>query len=283
MQHIIERRDMGYYPISIGTSLALETLTRPKDSDPDRKIPDIPVGLDSFGCLAINLNTLCRTMIGSMRTDALELPITKSTGKELYDNVMQEVNIIRSIVEKDIPVRVYLCTYDNLERFDKKFHFRRVRTGKALHYDRLLTKFLEVSRREPIDIIYKGFTDLRNLSLGQKILVHTSHPYDIINNERASLILEPHTGEVLARNLFYKKLYKLPKLDMSMIPLNKVTYLLFGDKHLISPIPIKLRKEILKISITQGWMYNTPMSRMVGDILSSGSNELKTFTNAFRR
>lgn len=278
----IYSRTKSTYPISIGTSLALETITQ-HTTEKDREIPGLSGTPSAYAVFAISINTLLHSMINAIEEDISSAVITPELSSVLIQNIIEELNIIEEIVSVyHMQVHPYVNSFKSAKLIGKELGNLRSFSGKRLKTEQLVHSGV----MEAIAQGYTTYDSVTKLSLtrpGSRVLALTSFPMDLIGNERAVSLLQPHTGVVLERDLFFRKFYPLPKTDIDMIPFNRTTHMLFGDKYIYKPISLKLRKQIVSIGLDKGWNYNTARSKVIFDILESADEELKEIIHKIRR
>lgn len=283
MNSILDRKLGGSYPISIGTSLALETIGRPSKPEAGHSIPDMPIPIERYGAIAISVNTLIKNLIESI--DPNHLPKgTFDTATFILDQVDQELSVIKEVVHdanRNMIVSPYVNTFSVLNSILAKYDKRRTFSGKVGDRHALYLFTLKVAITRDYTI-WNTNVNLRLISPGFKVMVLTSFPIDIVNNERTATILESHTGVVRMYNTFYKKLYKTGKVDMTIVPFNIITLLLFGDKYNILPDPIGVRREFLALSSEKNFQYNTTKRKILDEIARSDYANLKITINKFK-
>ena len=283
MNIILDRKLGANYPISIGTSLALETIGNPETPEVGHVVPRMTLPFTKYGVLAVSINTLIMNLIESMDSHNLPPPTAK-TFEFIMAQIDQELGVITEIAQKAnsrILIRPYINTFSILNKLLEKINKRRSFSG----YRAVKNKLYINTLRTGILLGYSVWNTnvkMRLMSPGFKVLALTSLPIDIVGNERAVSILEPHTGAVRMYDTFYKKLYPVPKADMSIVPFNISTHLLFGDKHMVVPDPIKIRRQFLQIAEQNNFLYNTQTSIILDAISVSGYKELKESMLRFR-
>jgi len=283
MNSILDRRLGSSYPISIGTSLALETIGRPRNGEENHVIPDLPQPFNTYGVFGVSVNTLIKNLIDSINPGDLPKDYVR-THKFIMDQVDQELGVIKEVSEGKAPNIVfhpYVNTFATLNILLERLGKKRTFSGNVGKKHQLYINVLKEAVTRGYTV-YNSYTKVSLMSPGSKVISLTSFPVDIISNERALTLLEPHTGRGYMYNEFFRKLYPVPKADMSVIPFNIVTYLLFGDKYVVKPTDIKIRRMFIRVAEENSFIYNTPKSKVIDDISASIYTELKQAINKFK-
>jgi hypothetical protein len=255
----IAERAVGQYPLSIPTSLAIESANGIH--------PEIPVETPpilKFDELWINLRTLHRNFIGSLDKLTAEL----IDGYEAADVVSEEMEHIQSIIQETAPncqVRFYVSNYARMEQTYPKATIRRDNTVKQKHFTQTMTasiaKLLKDHEHQP----YLSVFDRKLKHVGEgfpKVLIVTHIPYDLLSAKafKELVLLESHTGSFKRRALWYTKFYN--GKELVQIPFREDMLQIFGDNETFHPMDIRLRKEILDIANTYNWSQVTTTDRI---------------------
>jgi hypothetical protein len=101
-----------------------------------------------------------------------------------------------------------------------------------------------------------------------KALFLTHVPYDLTNysNFEKLDLIESHTGVLKSRYEWYTKFYKLGDADLRIIPFYKKMLLVFGDRVVIQPSDIKLRRLILEVAQNRRWTQLTTVDKVMHDL-----------------
>lgn len=243
----IAARAVGQYPLSIATSLAIESAA---GIHPDIIVDKPPV--QEVKQLWINVRTLYRNLLGSL---------DKSTAMgadpgTFADAIAAEMDAITSIIaiesEGLTDVVFYFSNYAGMEAKYKHAQLRRDNTLKQKEYALILKKTMELLlKRHPDDI--KGYDLKIKRSEKHSAMILTHFAYDLVSaKEFASLVLlESHTGHIKPRAQWASK-YENGK-ELSMMPFREDLLQVFGDKQHFIPLDLKVRKELVEIAIKYHW------------------------------
>ena len=264
MSDILAGRATTSFPISIGSSLALESLFSPRQSpyDLDRKIPEM-VDLYQYDELWINVNTLFRNMYTSIdASDAEQISYQVYT-----EYILDEMSTIESLMHNEgrnaCKVIFYHCVYDKLIKrlSGKPIDIRKPNTSKQMIYYSLLNSTIELLMKQRSGI-QKHDTSFGN---DKRVLIMTNYAPDLLNYKRFNKLdlLESHTGLVKNKLTFFTK-YATKNLP----PLPFLTKLLaiFGDSEIVKPAPVGVRTMIIDLANKYKWSPVTTEAKVLFDI-----------------
>lgn len=282
---ILHSRELGQFPISIGTSLSLESLM---NIHPDIKHTKAPIS--SFNELWINVRTLFRNLYSSMpRQSAEQLP-PKDFARILFDEMkfLIEWGNDKSV---STPVLFYYSRYADLARLYPKAVFREVNTQIQMTQVRKQKDSIDILfKNSAIDILdekkqikqplsiraYKNFIR----AIGQpNVAMMTHYAFDLLKLYSFSnlILIESHTGKIKTRAEWYTK-YAANK-DLPPLPFTVELMHVFGDKEIFKQMPIGMRKYILDLAKEYQWTPMTTKDRMIQSIEYSKHPE---FAHVFR-
>lgn len=262
-------RAMSSFPISIGTSLAMETFFegRQVPFDPDREIPK-RVDVANYQNIYVNIATLMRNLFGAMeKVDSDLLSII-----DIVDTLIGEMDVIDSLfaVEgKGVCVPVYYYnTHEHVVGTNRyrNVQFRKVNTDNAKNYEKL-EKHVVKNITTNSDKV-KKYSELITPKERNKALVLTHQAFDLLSRKYFSQLdlIESHTGKLKPYNMWASKYNPLPSEDMNNLPFNNILLFIFGDRTLIQPLDIKLRKLVKEISVKNNWLPITTRDKVLFDL-----------------
>lgn len=253
-------RTLGFFPMSIGTSLAFEGLFRVGDhADMSGK-----VNHDSYEAIYINMRTLVRNVIQAYESDAINYIKNES----IIEGVEQDQGQIISTLAEMAPnkkVVFYICTHESLNRKYPNARFKVAETPKQLLLEALetgvLTYFHDLMKESEPDNIF----DL-DISSTLRTLILTHQPLDLLSNYKFPdlYLLESHTGKIKSKRDWYTKLNI--KKEIMCIPFTKAMLQIFGDGAMFLAQDLKVRRELVVIGNKRKWNGMTTHSRMIEDI-----------------
>lgn len=255
----IAERAVGQYPLSIPTSLALESANGIH--------PEIPVDTPpilKFDELWINLRTLHRNFIGSLDKMTADL----IDGFESAEVVSEEMERIQAIMQETAPnckVHFYVSNYAKMEQTYPKATIRRDNTVKQKHFtvtmNECIRKLLEIHHGQPNVSVFERKLKYPGEGFPRVVMI-THIPYDLLSAKafKELVLLESHTGSFKRRALWYTKFYN--GKELVQIPFREDMLQIFGDNETFHPMDIRLRKEILEIANQYNWSQVTTTDRI---------------------
>ena len=277
-EHLVE----GGFPLSVATSIALESYIPPTQTpyDKERKIPIPKVPLSGYQSVYVNLETLCRNLQGAI--DGLTLKAIPLTPADLSNLLISEVdNMSRLITTHHTTCKVifYVSIHRKLyETPSPIYSLRLPTTERQQEYHSLindaLTIFLKDKDQVPDIIVYTQ--DFKPLTQGERSIIISHLPYDLLSYSsfRLLTLLETHTGNSKDRLQWYTKYYPMKTEDMSILPFNRTLLYAFGDKALFRPAQMPTRLALMGIARKSGWTATTAESKVIADIKHLGGPDL---------
>lgn len=249
-------RTMGGFPLSVGTSLAFESLFKPRQTpyDPERKIPQ-ELRIEDYQEVWINVATLIRNIASAANMQSFLM-----THEDVVLNVLNlELETIESIFANEgrnvCKVHFYYATYTSLGKSGSRFiTLRSDSTDAQKEYSlrqQSLVKSLSQYKNK-IKIIDKT---IEPNTINPKGLIITHIPYDLLSHSNFGKLslLETYTGVLKQRNEWNTKYNKINNVSLANIPFTRKLLLVFGDSILIQPMDIKFRKMIVDIANNRKW------------------------------
>lgn len=245
----IAARAVGGYPISVATSLALESACGVHPEIPVKSAP-----LLEYTELWINLRTLFRNFLGALDKDTV-----KGVGPaNIADNLLVEMETIHGIVAEVTHGRArpvyYLSNYARLEQQYRHAVLRVDNTVRQKEYTAIQTKSLE-----RLLAALKGQPDVHVYDLKlhpphpTKSMLLTHYAYDLLaaSHFHTLVLLESHTGAIKPRPQWYTKYYQ--GRELSQIPFTEYFLQIFGDNETFRPMDLDLRRSLLEIAQKYNW------------------------------
>lgn len=263
-------RTISAFPVSIGTSLALESLFKGPlpPYDPAREIPN-RVEYSHYHVFYLNIETLLRNLIGSLKNAD---DFLKAKPKDAAEILQQEIETIQTILVekgKDRTKAVfYYFPFENKLSLKNNKHIglRQANTEKQKYHknfvEQTLSLFMQSYQDDRIIRTFKN--DIR--PSGRPIaLILTHRPYDLGRSDLFQQLdlIESHTGKLKNKTQWFTKYYPLATFDMSCLPMNRRLLYIFGDHVNFSPWSVKGRKEIFDIAQRHHWNYATTDERVL--------------------
>ena len=259
-QQSISTREMGAIPISIGTSLAIESVLGilPEHETDNPQI-------NHADCIWINIRTLYRNIMGAVDKDIKHL----ITEEDLILAIKNEMQTIEATVNYQTKARVsvvfYVCRFVSLQRrFPHALH-RVPNTPlqkQAFDLEQHTVKGL-IDEHPPHD--FRVF-DLDFDAGNPRTFIITHYPIDLLNRYKFQqlTLLESHTGTLKPPARWSTKFYD-GKTAFN-IPFDRAMLQLFGDGVLFSPMNIKIRRHIQELASKHKWSAVTTREYIVKSI-----------------
>lgn len=261
----LDTRITSSFPVSISTALALESIFDPREAqyDPQRIIP-IHVDIRQYQGLYCNLLTLFRNLASSVDRNVF----LNSRVDDLAMIMQSEIEVIMSLCHVEgmglITPYFYTCSYQSLIKLDERIKLRADHTDWQKSFKAKYHKVIEYLIKQ-YDILV---TDTKISAKVPNALILTHMPYDLLNYKAFKKLdlIESNTGKLKPRTQWNSKYYPLVNEDMSHLPFHKLLLLLFGDKTLIHPSPIVLRRLLMDVSKKGHWTVATTVDKIILDV-----------------
>lgn len=241
MNQILSNRSQSGFPLSIGSSLALESLFKPIQSvyDETRQIPNT-IDITKYSNFIFNISTLLRNILSSVSSqEVLVLP-----KKDILDTLLEEIDWLNNFFQMSgLNINFYIHNY-NFVHNNYKDILRKATTEKQIYLDGIYTFCLKgISKEDDV----KEFSNDIKYTKEDSALIFTHVPWDLLSyrNFIKLDLLESHTGILKTRKLWNTKYHKLPgDRDMSFLPFMEYLLTTFGDNIMFHPAPLKDRLEL---------------------------------------
>lgn len=249
---LLTNRAVGQFPISISTSLAIESLIGIYPEAPSAHPP-----IQDHDALWVNMRTLIRNLMGAIKTEDRK-HLTEQTVAEYIVNEMRAIEAV-CVEHGDgrFDVAYYKCSYSDLTYTYNKAILK-VPTSpgqKASH-------IFEEAVLKVIDDEYQGHIPYLTLNrkfpeAHVKVLLISHYPVDLLQRYKfdSLTLLESHTGAVKPPGMWNTKLKDGKELER--IPFDRMTVQMFGDGVTFTPMNLKVRQKLIELSEKNKW---TPMT-----------------------
>lgn len=250
---ILAERAIGQYPLSIATSLAIESMM---GIHPEIKVEMPPV--KTYGEFWVNVRTLYRNLMGAIEADKHAMVTGPYVGEELQ----REMDRIQAIIADGnlgCNVRFYLNNYRDIER---KFPHARIRED-ATAKQKLFTQTMRLALKRLIELeMPRGATEgsrmiVVDLRLQPKVQLHTviltHYPIDLCSAKHfgSLTLLESHTGAFKEKAQWHLKYFN--GKELTKIPFREDLLQIFGDNIMFHPYPVEQRRELLEVASKFKW------------------------------
>lgn len=262
--HLYDRTTSAF-PVSIGTSLAMESifLNGPQPSfDPDRKIPN-RVDLHRYQEIWFNVETLIRNIAGSVERSRF----TECVPKHVLEILNSEIEILESLFQVEgqgtcRPI-FYVSSFKSLRAQKKHFvFFRDSETSIQKSYDFKVDQIIKLLNRQTEKV--RMLDDEIKPDRRSSALIVTHYPYDLLSHARFERLelLESHTGILKKRPDWNTKYAPMGQESLSHLPFHENLLFIFGDKTLLRPQSFKVRQKVLDMSIQDKWTPYTTLTKI---------------------
>lgn len=249
-------RAVGYFPLSIATSLALEGAIGIH--------PDTPVGpkvLKDFNGHWVNVKTLFRNYYEAIGKE--NIPDVKIV--DLIDSFRRELDVYMELSaeqgEHKFKTVLYCPDYIGLEQRFPHAIMRVDSTPNQVLFNKSLATVLgQVIKSDEnlIKLYPTRITDPQN----SNTLMLTHFPYDLTTKVFDNLsLLESHTGAIKDKSRWYTKFYN--GKELAMIPFHEGFLSVFGDKQLFRPIGSTYRSTLVELGKKYNWSFATSRDKVI--------------------
>ena len=265
-------RNTSSFPISIGTSLALESIFMPrtKPYDLTRSIPN-EIHLSDYDEIWFNTSTLFRNLKGSVTGSVIK----NTNHKEMIDYLVVDMANIMDLFLREgkgmCKVNFYTASYKSIKSkysSSKVVKFREKITAIQKHDQDLEDSTIkELLKRYPNDIV-KFDSKIKPTGISTNALIMTHIPYDLCSYGLFSKLhlLESHTGVLKTRRDWASKFNIYETERHLWLPFLEKLLLIFGDPYLIKPMLPGIRAEVIRIGRSNKWTPMTTLDKVNMDL-----------------
>ena len=260
----VSSRALGQFPLSIATSLAIESAV---GIHPEIEVREPPI--KNYDELWVNLRTLFRNFMGSLEGNGQKVIPVESMAHALQ----MEMETITQVIREVAPVKVvfYISNYNGMAQKYRHATVRMDNTPKQKDFTFFLNKTIDYLLKQygkdgPIKVFERKLkSDGR-----AKVMIVTHYAYDLLSASafKELVLLESHTGKIKPKALWHTKY--LNGKDLSQIPFMEIFLQVFGDNETFRPMDIKLRQAVLEIADKYKWS-----SVSTNDKIVYGINQIK--------
>lgn len=268
IHEILANRTVSAFPISVGTSLTLESIFEASGPsiDPERIIPQ-KVNITDYAEFWLNISTLYRNILGSLtREDSLRV----SPG-ELAEVLDAEIEIIQFLTSQQSsnftkPI-FYVSNYQGLKETYPHATIRTDNTENQKRYrsmhNEAIQKFLKKNDGSEHIRVFKRDVVADNRPVA---LMMTHMAYDLLGSKTFSKLdlIESHTGVLKSKALWYTKY--LDGKNLPPLPFSVGLLQILGDKETFGIRDIKLKKAIIELAKEEKWTPITSRDKIIFDL-----------------
>lgn len=266
----LSARTLSAYPLSVGTSLAFESIfeTDNPSIDPDRKIPQ-KIDITKYNQLWVNVGTLFRNIYNAVPKE----DIFKVSYESFTQTIFFEIDVINSLLINEggdvCKPHYYVCSYNKAVDTTKQKYVsvRTDTTEKQKLYTGMFNKSVQhfLSNVDKDSNVHLFDSTIKPPERSNALII-THFAYDLLssNNFYKLDLLETHTGVLKQKHEWHTKF--LNGKDLNMIPFNKAFIRIFGDKEHFSPMNIKTRNTIIELAKQSNWSQITTKDKILFDL-----------------
>lgn len=272
----VNERERGKLPLSIGTSLAFESLLNINDNIEHPHPP-----FQDYQVVWVNIKTLYRNLYGSIEREKIDL----TTDNQMAQAMFSEIDRIKEICQTDangIDVVFYCPNYKDLDKINNETLLRLDNTSLQQTFTKRMTNCLkivlpafnsnvELTNPNRIRIYDNKITDYEN----RNAIMVTHYAYDLISFRRfkSLSLLETHAGKIKKRETWYTKYYNGKELPELPFRLDLLTIL--GDSTLFRTKVPKFKKEIIQLANQYKWTSVTTTDKIRANIETIKDHEIR--------
>lgn len=251
-------REVGAFPISIATSLAIESAI---GQYPEKPVQPAPIlAYDEFW---VNVKTLFRNYLGAYeKNEGRKIPYDKIT-----DDLFAEMENIKTVLRQHNPkinVVFYVSDYQ-ISTTNKHVVLRTDKTPLKQEFTRIykavVTDMQYRLRKQNLNLIL-FFKNKIDPPKETKAMMLTHIAYDLLSHYSFEelVLIESHTGTIKKRVDWHTKFNG--SQDLSNIPFNEPMLRIFGDKEVFEPAPHSIRDVVYRMAVEDRWTQITTLDRI---------------------
>lgn len=260
----VHDREKGAYPVTLGTSLALEALA---GIYPDRPVNPAPVRFVKE--VWFNVRTLLRNLQGGLETDLRD----RVTTGILLPSLIEEINLIESIIvtmSSGMTRAVfYICDYSLIRQRFPKAALRVPTTPKQIQQDAIERGVIKALLEHGVSQDLRMFRNEMLDGRSQPAFIVTHLPIDLLSRYSFGKLelLESHTGNIKAPAQWNTKLTN--GKELISIPFGRFALQVFGDNgNHFTPAPRVVKEVVLGLAAKYRWTSITTEAKIRESISS---------------
>lgn len=279
---LIAARTTSAFPVSIGTSLALESafFSGGEPYDKTRVIPQV-INLNKYQELWLNISTLFRNVHSSLSSQDAERVSFTDYATALWEEMEFIHKLVATDTQERLKVKFYVANYSHLKGIKDGSLLREQSTPKQIHYkfmhDHAIKAVLQHASKAQafsgLDV--KVFDRYVYPDAHPAVLIMTHMPYDLVKFSKFSKLelLESHTGIVKNRSGWYTKLGG--QAMNPRIPFGERMLKTYGDAHMFRPQSFKVKEAVSETAKAKRWTWMTTDEKMRHDLKSIPDAEIR--------
>lgn len=273
--NLVMNREKGVFPISIGTSLVLESLINQHPTLTHQPANKKPV--KRYKQFYVNLRTLFRNLYQSVDNYYRDSIMPS----DYFDPFVMELDFLMDWAKNEgegIEIVFYAVEYRGMRATYPDAKLREAKTPKQLRYKdvehAIIKAFLEnPNYREKFKpMIYRGSI---NQAVYEDTVILTHYAIDLLSKYkfRKLDLIESHTGKIKSDKEFNSKY--LNGESLYMMPFNIQLLQIFGDKETFSPMNPAIKKAVMNLAEEHHWTPITSLDKIKSNVNSIKDVEVK--------
>lgn len=258
MNPVLMRKVSGFQ-LSISTGMAMETLFAPRQNvyDPDRTPPP-RASLKDFDSVFVNIHTLLRNIINATDYQDVKQLRPDMLGEALVSEIEQIQSLCSNEGQNQIIPVFYDSSYSSFYRGKTtEYKLRVPETPKQIDWFAALhagAQHALQSGQVAIAFAYQT-GEIRPRFQGERALILSHKTPDLLSYRNFSNLelLESHTGKIKTMREWNTKYHPLGTEKFESMPWCKPLLCWLGDKYVLCPLSITIRKAILDLSKERRW------------------------------
>lgn len=266
----IVERETGQYPLTIGTSLALEGAIGIHPDNPD---PSPAIG--NVKALWVNVKTVIRNLINALPTELRGRCLPQDLWEVVYEDLMVIPNVVTDATGGRVGVHFYYTTHRSLKSRFPGAILKEPKT-ELQHFLQNLEEYTLKLVLENNQHLQISEFDFELLGRWPASLILTHQPVDLLSryNFDRLLLLESHTGKVKGAGEWNTKLQN--GKELVNIPFNKLTLQIFGDSGgTFVGLRSSVRKEVIALATRWGWTSVTTVDKVKTDLVKIANDSIR--------
>lgn len=251
----IAERALGQYPLSIATSLAIESCC---GIHPDYPVSSPPIL--QFNELWVNVRTLYRNFLGALDKEIAGSVHPNEAAQAISEEMEILSSIIRDVSSGMVRVEYYYSDYAGLDKIFKLGVQRMDNTLRQKEYTEHQKATMEVLLKHRPEVLL--FTNKLLPKTKSKTLILTHYAIDLLwwKEFKELVLLESHTGKIKERAQWTDKYHEGKTLPP--IPFRADLIQVFGDSQTFRPMALAIKKDVIDLAIQYNWTPVTTTDRI---------------------
>lgn len=249
-------REQGQFPISKGTSLAIESLANLVPDRPHVK----PEPVSQIDVLLVNVRTIYRNMLSAIKAAVKDSVLAEDVPDYLFQEMKQIRDAVSKISNGKVDTYFYLCTYPDLKKHfpDAKLVVQttaKQQRDKAME-DQVMGAIAQSPQNYGDPRIFEYYLETGKLE-NERVGILTHLPLDLVNRQlfKEIYLLESNTGAFKGARDFSSKFKVKP--EGAQFPFTAFTLQLLGDNKMFMPQMSEVIGHVATVAKQSRWTFMT--------------------------